>query len=44
MEKMIKLEDCINMLFGDIFIRIEVVGKFIKDNLNFIFEGKGDFI
>lgn len=41
MEKMIKSEDCTNMLSGDTFIRIEVVGKFTKDNLNFISEGKG---
>lgn len=43
MEKMIKSEDCTNMLSGDSFIRIEVVGKFTKDNLNLISEGKGDF-
>lgn len=43
MEKMIKSEDCTNMLSCDTFIRIEVVGKFTKDNLNLISQGKGDF-
>lgn len=42
MEKIIKSEDCTNMLSGDTFIRTEVVGKFNKDDLNLISEGKGE--
>lgn len=42
MEKIMKSEDCTNMLSGDTFIRTEVVGKFNKDDLNLISEGKGE--
>lgn len=38
MKKIRKSEDC----SGDTFIRIEVVGKFNKDNMNLISEGKGE--